>query len=240
MRRSSRGPAARHLNRERAGGGQPTSSFALSRAPRFNCVTSMIDDWDGAYQQDAAPPWDIGRPQPAFVTLANEGRLEGELLDAGCGTGENTLLADSHRARALGIDISVTAIARARAKAALRGAGARFEAGNIFDFELPVDGFDTVIDSGLFHVFDDESRGRYVSTIARSIRPGGHLYLMCFSDAQPGDWGPRRVSRDELEVAFADQWEIERIDASAFAINPMMGTTSAAAWLVAARRREAG
>ena len=34
-------------------------------------------------------PWDIGRPQQAFLAVAN--RITGSILDAGCGTGENAL-----------------------------------------------------------------------------------------------------------------------------------------------------
>src|SRR5438105_14319377 len=39
------------------------------------------------------PPWDIGRPQPAFLNLARTGFIRGRVLDAGCGTGEHTLMA---------------------------------------------------------------------------------------------------------------------------------------------------
>ena len=78
-------------------------------------------EWDASYTAGTAAPWDIGRPQPAFVRLADEGRLTGRLLDAGCGTGENSLLAASHGADVTGIDVAPTAIARARAKAS--GAG---------------------------------------------------------------------------------------------------------------------
>ena len=49
--------------------------------------------WDPSYQGSAPAPWDIGRPQPVFVRLAAESLLRGRLLDSGCGTGENTLLA---------------------------------------------------------------------------------------------------------------------------------------------------
>jgi hypothetical protein len=35
------------------------------------------------------PPWDIDKPQPAFVEAAD--RVTGAVLDAGCGTGENAL-----------------------------------------------------------------------------------------------------------------------------------------------------
>ena len=61
-------------------------------------------------------------------------------------------------------------------------------------------------------------------------------YLMCFSDRQPGTWGPRRVRADELRAAFSDGWAIESITADTFEIHPMDGTTQVQAWLAAIRR----
>ena len=125
-------------------------------------------DWDTVYVADAPPPWDIGRPQPEFVRLAEAGRLRGELLDAGCGTGEHALLAAAHGADVVGVDVSPAAIARARAKAAERGLKARFEVGDALNLGQLGLSFDTVIDSGLFHVFDDTDRERYVASQARA------------------------------------------------------------------------
>jgi len=86
-----------------------------------------------SYTADTPAPWDIGSPQPTFVRLADEGRLTGRLLDAGCGTGENALLAASRGADVTGIDLAPTAIARARAKASERGLTARFEIADALD-----------------------------------------------------------------------------------------------------------
>ena len=88
-------------------------------------VADAPHDWDDSYA-GPPPPWDIGRPQPAFVRLAEAGALTGALLDAGCGTGEHTILAALHGARALGIDVSPRAIEIARRKAAERGIDASF------------------------------------------------------------------------------------------------------------------
>ena len=39
--------------------------------------------------------------------------------------------------------------------------------------------FDSVIDSGLFHVFSNEDRKRYVGGLASVLKPGGRLFLLC-------------------------------------------------------------
>jgi cyclopropane fatty-acyl-phospholipid synthase-like methyltransferase len=193
--------------------------------------------WDAAYAASTPAPWDIGRPQPAFVRLAERGLLSGRLLDSGCGTGEQTLLAVSHGADAMGIDVSARAIERARGKAAERGLRVRFEVADALrlgDLGLT---FDTVIDSGVFHVFDDEDRARYVASLASVLRDGGHCYLICFSDRQPGTSGPRRVRQDELRAAFSDGWTIASIEAEAFELNqPGFSLPFAQAWLAAIAR----
>jgi SAM-dependent methyltransferase len=198
----------------------------------------MPRSWDDAYAMDRPPAWDIGRPQPAFLRLADRGLLAGRLLDSGCGTGEHTLLAAARGAEATGIDVSARAIELARAKAAERGSAARFETGDVLrlgDLGLT---FDTVLDSGVFHVFDDEDRVRYVASLAAALRPGGHCYLMCFSDRQPGDAGPRRVSQDELRAAFGDRWAVTSIEAETFEVNrSVFDFTSAQAWLAVIERR---
>jgi SAM-dependent methyltransferase len=193
-------------------------------------------DWDTVYLADTRPPWDIGRPQPAFLRLAEEGLLSGHVLDAGCGTGEHALLAAAHGADAVGADVSATAIARARAKAAERGLTARFEVADALDLGKLGLTFDTVIDSGLFHVFDDPDRARYVASLASVLEPGGTCYLMCFSDLQPGTEGPRRVRKDELIAAFADGWTVADITADEFLVNSVFAGGKVHAWRATIRR----
>jgi SAM-dependent methyltransferase len=200
-------------------------------------MTEQADpEWDASYTGDTPAPWDIGRPQPALVRLADEGRLTGRLLDAGCGTGENALLAAGRGADVTGIDVAPTAIERARAKAAARGLAARFEVADALDLGRLGLTADIVIDSGVFHVFGDDDRARYVASLAAVLRPGGVCYLMCFSDRQPGTWGPRRVRADELRAAFSDGWAVESITAETFDINPVNGATQVQAWLAVIRR----
>ena len=203
--------------------------------------TMMTPSWDDSYAASTPAPWDIGRPQPAFVRLAEQGLLAGRVLDSGCGTGEQTLLAAAHGADAVGVDVSGLAVRRARQKAAERGLVARFEVGDalrLADLGLT---FDAIIDSGVFHVFDDEHRARYVTSLAAVLRPGGRCYLVCFSDRQPGTWGPRRVTQDELRTAFSHGWTVVSIEASEFEVNEArIGEVSVRAWLAVLERAGQG
>jgi cyclopropane fatty-acyl-phospholipid synthase-like methyltransferase len=188
--------------------------------------------WNSAYE--GSPPWDIGRPQPNFVMLADTGKLQGRVLDVGCGTGEHVLLAASHGAEAMGVDVAELAIERARAKAQQRGIGAMFEVGDVLHLDRLGRQFDVITDSGVFHVFDDEERPVYVNSLRSALRPGGMYYLMCFSDRQPGDWGPRRVSQAELRAAFVDGWSIKSIEPARFAVT--IDDNGAQAWFATIER----
>lgn len=162
------------------------------------------------------PPWDIGRPQPAFVALADAGRLKGAVLDCGCGTGEHVLMAAERGLDATGIDSSARAIALAREKAAQRGLTAEFRVADALKLGELGRQYETVLDSGLFHIFDDALRAEYVASLGEVVRTGGTYFLCCFSDRQPGDWGPRRITQDELRASFARGWRVEAIEAVTF------------------------
>jgi hypothetical protein len=43
--------------------------------------------------------------------------------------------------------------------------------------------------------------------------------MLCFSDRQPGETGPRRVSQEEIRRSFAEGWRIDAIDASTIETN---------------------
>jgi SAM-dependent methyltransferase len=193
-------------------------------------------DFDAIYA-DGTPPWDIGRPQPAFDRLATAGELVGRVLDVGCGTGEHALMAASLGHDAVGIDLSTQAIDLAKAKATERGIGARFVVGDALRLVDLGDQFETVLDCGLFHVLDDDERERYIQSLAEVIPMGGRFHMLCFSDRQPGDWGPRRITQDEIRAALSVGWRIETIDSAV--IDLTWDPAGALAWQVAATRSEA-
>jgi cyclopropane fatty-acyl-phospholipid synthase-like methyltransferase len=186
-------------------------------------------------------PWDIGKPQKPFIAAADQ--VMNPVLDAGCGTGETALFFAARGHRVTGIDFLEEPIRRARRKATERGLNVEFLVKDALTLGNWGERFASVIDSGLFHVFSDDDRRRYVRGLARILEPDGRLFLMCFSDEEPGSEGPRRVSSKELYDTFADGWEVESIAPVQIEVNPeFTGATFSEggpkAWFAVIRRKE--
>ncbi len=174
-----------------------------------------MDIFDSVYR--GTPPWDIGRPQKAFVELAGRGEVTGSVLDVGCGTGEHALLFAEKGHEALGIDTASLAIRKAQEKAAGRGLFADFLVWNALDLSGLNRTFDTVIDSGLFHTLSDEDRPVFAENLAAALKPGGKYFMLCFSDREPGDYPlPRRIAQREVRDTFGSGWSVNYIRPAIF------------------------
>ena len=171
---------------------------------------SMFEE---AYLTESAP-WVIGAPQPAVVELERTGGFRGAVLDAGCGLGEHTIHLTRLGYDVVGIDFAPPAVDRARANAERHGVAARFEVADALRLD-GLTGFDTVLDSALFHVFGDADRARYVRSLRGVCRPGATVHLLALSDAAPG-FGPR-ISDAVIRAAFAGpDWALEALEPSRY------------------------
>jgi 2-polyprenyl-3-methyl-5-hydroxy-6-metoxy-1,4-benzoquinol methylase len=163
-------------------------------------------------------PWDIDGPQPLFVRLADQGKIRGAVLDAGCGTGENAMFLAQRGHETWGIDFVPVAIERAKEKCRKRNLQVHFSVANALELGKLGRQFDTIIDCGLFHTFSDQERTIFVDQLEKVLRPGGMYFMACFSDEEPGTEGPRRVSQKEIRDAFREGWEVREIQPTRFAI----------------------
>ena len=204
-------------------------------------TTPAISRFDEFYRT-TTPPWVIGEPQPAVVGLERAGLIGGKVLDVGCGTGEHTILLLGYDV--LGIDFAPEAVEQARRNAEAKGVGARFEVADAMNLpDQPR--YDTIVDSALFHIFDDIDRPKYVVSLHNACRPGGVVHVLALSDAGRG-FGPE-VSGETIRDAFTDGWELEELEPTTYRgvvtevhtqeIGLPIGTrVDEPAWLARARR----
>ncbi|MRH91738.1 methyltransferase domain-containing protein [Nocardia sp. SYP-A9097] len=182
---------------------------------------SRTEIWNAAYDNDTAP-WVIGEPQPAIVALERTGAISGRVLEPGCGAGEHTILLTTLGYDVRGVDLSPSAIEYARANAQAQGVpNADFQVADALEFATRPDfagdppgsspAFDTIVDSALFHVFgaDPETRAAYVRNLHAVCKPGGVVFVLALSDAEPG-FGPR-ISDSVIRESFGAGWELEEL-----------------------------
>jgi SAM-dependent methyltransferase len=174
--------------------------------------TPTFSRFDDAYKTRTAP-WVIGEPQPAIVGVERAGLIRGAVLDAGCGTGEHTILLTRLGYDVLGVDAAPTAIEQARENAAAKGVDAHFEVADAMKLgDEPR--YDTIVDSALFHIFDDTDRARYVAGLHAVCRPGAVVHVLALSDKGRG-FGPE-VSEAVVRDAFGDGWTLEALNETTY------------------------
>lgn len=155
----------------------------------FEHSTESFDKlYRGEPAVDGAPaptgvPWDIGQAQPRLMELEALGGFSGEVLDIGCGLGDNAIFLASRGHSVTALDGSPTAIEKARSRAAHAGVSVDFAVADATNLTGYDGRFDTVVDSALYHCLDEDGRRAYAAGLYRATRRGARWHLYCFSDA---------------------------------------------------------
>src|SRR4051812_15794098 len=196
----------------------PSSSQGSSGSPHI--------DYEALYRRESpgpgiapvtTPPWDNKAPSESVIAWQAGGWVHGDVLDIGCGLGDNAVYLAKNGHTVIGLDISPTALKTAKQRAKDAGVDVKFAVADSTKLDGYTDAFDTVIDSGLFHSLDDDGRRSYTAAVHRATRPGATLLLSCFSDANPvgKEWPRPAVSEDTLrDVLGSAGWDIVSLEAA--------------------------
>ncbi|MGH3522342.1 MAG: class I SAM-dependent methyltransferase [Mycobacterium sp.] len=176
-------------------------------------------NFDPAYRGEAAefgvgvrPPWSLGEPQPEIAALIDQGKIQGDVLDAGCGEAALSLHLAALGHNTVGLDASPTAIELAKAQAGKRGlTNASFAVADISSFTGYDGRFNTIIDSTLFHSMPLELRDGYQRSIVRAAAPGASYFVLVFDRAGMPDSPANPVTEDELRDVVSQYWVIDEI-----------------------------
>jgi SAM-dependent methyltransferase len=157
-------------------------------------------------------PWYYPELDPDLArALDAQALTSGRALDLGTGPGTQAFALAQRGFEVTASDLSAHAVERAQSEGAARGLAIRFVQDDILATGLEA-GFDLVFDRGCFHVFPPEQRPHYAQTVSSLVKPGGLFFLKCFSDEQPGEQGPYRLSPNDIADSFRGAFELLSID----------------------------
>lgn len=146
------------------------------------------------------PPWDTKAPKESVLAWQEEGLVHGDVLDIGCGFGDNAVFLAQQGHTVTALDISPTALITAERRAHDAGVTVTFGVADATRLDGYVDAFDTVVDSAMYHCLSPGDRIRYAAAVHRATRPGARLLLSCFSEKNPAGPGWRRPGVSEQSL----------------------------------------
>jgi cyclopropane fatty-acyl-phospholipid synthase-like methyltransferase len=182
-----------------------------STPPATSNISPLQELWEKEYE-NSSTPFDIEEPDAWIAALAKSGKIHGEVLDAGCGPGRNSIYLAGLGCNMLGVDISAHAVGRARQKASSKNSSARFLQANLCQLSGYEDHFDAVVDIGCFHSLDQRDRAAYAAALHRYCREGAVIYLRAFRWAHPGGSSAAALIEQDIRTAFSNNgWIVKEL-----------------------------
>ena len=146
----------------------------------------------------------------AFLEATQLGH-DAEVIDIGGGasTFADDLLDRGYRHLSV-LDLSKTALDAARARLGERASKVRWICGDVTDANLEAAAYDFWHDRAVFHFLRDRlARERYVATVRKSLKPGGHVVVATFGPHGPEKCSGLEVMRyspEELHAEFGSEF----------------------------------
>lgn len=172
-----------------------------------------MPDWEKLYQTEEVEtlPWFHPNLDQDLESALDKMNIEsGKVLDLGTGPGTQALALAERGFTVIATDVSPTAINKAIRLASGKGLDITFLSDDVLNTKL-IDEFDFVFDRGCFHTLPPQRRADYVRTVFKLVKPGGYLFLKCFSIKETMEGGPYRFTPEELKELFGGAFKIHSI-----------------------------
>ncbi|HEY9876688.1 MAG TPA: class I SAM-dependent methyltransferase [Candidatus Obscuribacterales bacterium] len=175
-------------------------------------------NWEKLYQDQnvESMPWfnpDLDADLDQALSKLN--LHTGAALDLGTGPGTQAIALAQRGFQVTATDLSDTAIQKAQAIAKEKGLDIFWKQDDILNSNL-AQKFDFILDRGCFHVFSPERRQDYVSVVGNLIKPGGYLFLKCFSHLETREEGPYRFTSDEIQNIFGNSFKVHSVEQTVY------------------------
>jgi hypothetical protein len=66
-----------------------------------------------------------------------------------------------------------------------------------------------------------------LDTLTAILSPAGKYFMLCFSDREPAGYGPRRITKKEIQDSFREWWSINYIRPAVFESHTRAGGSRA-------------
>ena len=175
-------------------------------------------NWEKLYQDQnvESMPWfnpDLDADLDQALSKLN--LHTGAALDLGTGPGTQAIALAQRGFQVTATDLSDTAIQKAQAIAKEKGLDIFWKQDDILNSNL-AQKFDFILDRGCFHVFLPERRQDYVNVVGNLIKPGGYLFLKCFSHLETREEGPYRFTSDEIQNIFGNSFKVHSVEQTVY------------------------
>ncbi len=158
--------------------------------------------------------WHQPHPRPSLELLEPVLGPDACIIDVGGGTSRLVdVLLERGVGRVCVLDISGAALERSRARLGEAAGQVRWIHDDVVSWWPDDLAFDVWHDRAVFHFLTDEhDRERYVVTVSRAVRPGGHAIIASFAEDGPEKCSGllvQRYSPEQLAAVFEEHFELE-------------------------------
>jgi methyl halide transferase len=193
-------------------------------------------DFQEKYQKGETG-WEINRVDSNLVEVVKATPIQPcNVLDIGCGTGNNVIWLQEQGFNVVGIDSSALALQRAEEKSRQAKVKCSFHLLDFFKDTLPGAPFDFVFDRGCFHhPLEDGNLQPFVENVFTNLKEGGlWLTLAGSCDETREGPGPPQISASQIVTAVEPYFEVLSLLAGHFDSNQQPRAKS---WICLMRKR---